>query len=820
MLSMAALIDLGQETRLASRWLRKHPGFLFTAATSVGLGTGLATAVFAIANALISPGFSAVERKNELVVIRCERASGLGASISDSNTRDLLRSAPALTELTGFGSLSALQVLLPSLESVLVNGTVVQDTYFGTLGVRPIRGRIFNANGQGSEPSDSIVVSDTFWRRYLDSDDNVVGTPISVNGEMYHVVGVAAPTFRGTVATEQLDLWLPLGALGRLRHREVDISKRDRQASVIFELIGRLRPGLSPAIAEQQLRAGMRALVQAYPDENQLFKENIPTVYPGLGLPVVIRQSTNTSVRLLSAVAAVVLIIAIANVASMCLLRSGRRQSEFALYHALGASRFRLIRHEVLSGLWLAGAGWPLGLAFAAALRTTFTGQRLLALPASATIPFDYRVLAFSVFTSVAMTVLASALSALRLPTSEPWTSLTSAARGSSLPQGRLLGDAHIILQIGGALTLVICAHLLIRSVSTLRGASLGVDLNDTMVFGLDTAPQGVGAARRRQLDQRTLELLRTTSAIESVGLASALPLSVAFTYPISPESGSPLVAADGLEVSSDYFAALHVRLRSGRTFSQDEEVRQPGVSNVVILSQSAAAALFGAHEPLAQRIRARSATWDVIGVVDDVRLQGYRKAAGAAVYFPLGEALQSTRFIVIRSKLRLADATAIARQAVRNTGVAVPFFRAEPLRDAFGRSIAEEALFARLMTIASAITLLLAALGLYGLVSYSVSKQLRELGVRLALGATRRQIAWHVSRAVLRVSVIGCAVGLAVAWWATRVLSSKLHGITPGGAEGPFLALVVLVATVAVAAFPPVLRATRTDCLVVLKAE
>lgn len=817
--------NLLRDVRIGWRSLRRSPAFTGAAVLTLALGIGATTAVFTLVNWLLIRPVPGVAAPEELVVVRLERESGQGTGISDANIQDLQSATPALTALVGWqGGSANLQARVSNGAPFVVRGTVVQGDYFGLLGLKPHVGRWFTEDEWSTRGAGTvIVISERFWLARLGGAPTVVGSSILLNAQPYTIVGVARRGFHGTERTLDLDIWLPPAAYGRLQHRSVDLSQRARSASVFFELVGRLRRGATPGLAQAQLRDGMVALVAQYPDANAVYKANIPAVYAGIGLPVLVRDSTARTLRLLLWVVSVLLLIAIANLVNLMLVRGASRFADSSVRLALGATRERVLQQHLVEGFLLVLVGGAAGVCLALAFSTGFEGQSLLGLPVIDKLPLDWRVVAFAFGAAALAGLISSFVSGLATVGPTAWRGIKAVSPKAGGAQGRILRNSFTVLQIAAAITMVSGALLLVRTVTNLRAVPLGFDPKGVFVFGYNPSPQGYDVGARRTLDERLIRTVLSTPGVTSASLGSALPMAVGSTYAVAAEGEGTTIQAYGLEVTAEYFKTLGTPLAAGRSFTADEQYSRAEAGRGVVLSSAAARALFSDGQAVGRIVRVRGPVATdqmVLGVTEDVRLRGRRGPPTAAIYLPLGAAFQPTRFLVVRSALPRGQTERRVTDVLAGIDSSIPFFRVEAFSDGVLRPIAEENLLAKLLSICALMSVTLAAVGVYGVVAYSIAQRRHEIGVRMALGAARTRIAALMVRQTLHLLVIGSVLGLGGAYALSRVLASRLFGIA---AVDPFAygwALASLAAVSIAASLIPALRAASVDVVAALRPE
>jgi predicted permease len=811
-----------RDTRHAVRGLARNPGFSSVAILTLAIGIGATTAVFSLANSLLIRPVAGVRAPDELVVVQFSSRPGLITGISHVNITDLHAATPALESVAGYARRS-MQARAGSGVAFEVEAAVVQGEFFRVLGLRPRQGRWFTAEESApAAAGDLIVISDRFRVAQFGDATNVVGRTLHLNSAVYTIIGVTPEGFHGTEHTSMTDVWLPPGAYGRMYHRPVDAA--DRRASIFYELVGRLAPGATAVQAELQLRAGMNSLIDLFPDINANYVEFQPTVHAGVGLPVSLREGTARTMRLLLGVVSVLLLIACANVANLLLSRGLARQGEITMRRALGASGARLVQQHLTEGMVLSLLSGIIGIGVAASLGVIFRAQSLLGLPAIDGLTLDWRVITFALcgamLTGVIFT-LAPAVAALRAHIFGP---LQSAGRSVG-SQGVRLRAALTVVQIAASLALLVGALLLVRTVQNLRGIERGYDAEAVLAYGFDPSPQGYDSESARALRRRLLESVRGLPGIQSASVASFLPVPgdrPLYRLSVPGRDGDPIVVA-GFEVSADYFRTLGTRIVAGRAFTGSEEHEPPTAGAGVILSETAARELFGTVNPVDRLIEIGGFTsttlQPVIGVAEDVRMAA-RDHVMPAVYQPLGAAALSHGYVLVRSSLTAAQTERLVTDALVRIDPNIPLFRAESLANALRRAIAEERLLARVLGLFALLAVTLAAIGLYGVIAYSVVRRRSEIGIRMAIGAPASEVVRLIARQSFALLSIGVLLGTLGAYWLSRSLENRIYEVSPVDPATYLAAIGFFAVVTALASAIPARAATRIDPIETLRPQ
>jgi predicted permease len=807
------LEDVGQDLRYGARTLWKNPGFTLIAVLTLSLGVGANTAIFTVVNAALLRGlpYRAPERLVHLFETTPQKAYGQREfSYPDYQDYQRSRAFEGLAAYTGGGG-----ILTGRGEPQRVFAPAASANFFSVLGVEPLLGRTFRA-GEDSPGAERVtVLTYGMWRRTFGGDPSVIGQALTINNTQYTVVGVLPASFQ--FALRQADLWLPYQPTPN------QLSRRFMHGT---NLIGRLSPGVSLEQAHAETGAIARRIAEEY-------KES----HAGVRLLLTpLQEQVTGSVKpaLLALMAAVgfVLLMVCANVASLLLGRSLARQKEIALRAALGAPRGRIIRQLLTEAALLSSLGGLGGLLVAwlglGALVSALPQNQRSAMPFFETLRLDPGILLFALALALLTGLvfgLAPALQASRL---DLRGALKEGGRASGGAARRRLRNTLVVAEIALAVVLLIGAGLMMKSLLRLTQVNLGFDPTNVLTMTV-VLPQAKYAETNRIIAyyQQLQERLAALPGVTGAGAVSQLPLQPGNTTRFIVE-GEPAPPPDqeteaNIRVASaGYFPALGIPLAQGRNFAESDKAESP---QVVIINQSLAEKLFGGRSPVGRRLlfpAFPNQAVEIVGVVGDVRTTGLDQAARPVLYYPFTQNAGIGMNLVARAK---TDASAIAN-AVRNECRAlepdVAIFNVQTMETMIAQTPAAfmRRLPAWLTGIFAGIALLLAAFGIYGVVSYSVSQQTREIGVRMAMGAQVADILKLVLRQGLMLAGAGVVLGTAAALALTRWLDSLLYEVS---ARDPLtFALVVgaLTLVALLACYIPARRATKVDPMVALRIE
>jgi putative ABC transport system permease protein len=810
------LFDVMRDLCLAVRNLRRRPGFALVAILTLGVGVGSTTAVFTAVNALLLAPLPYAEA-DRLVMLRERKLPQLPSfTVAPGNFLAWKEQARAFDRIAAYRSGS--YVMTGTAEPERVEGARVTADLFPLLGVPPALGRWFGEDEDQPGAAAPIMLSHQFWRDRFGGDPAVVGRSIVLENQPYTIVGVMPAPF--AFPSERVQVWMPMA---------FSSGDSERHSSHYLGAIGRLRAGVPLASASADLQTVASRLAATHPQSNRGW-EVVATP-----LQEYMTRGVRTSLLFLLGAVTLVLFIACANVANLLVARGTGRQKELATRAALGATRARLVRQLSAENLAIAVPGCACGLLMAIALSRIFLTLAPTALPfAAGSVRLDYRVLLFSlglVALTPALFGLAPSLQASRIALR---SALAHGGRAGAGVGRRSLGGGLVVLEIGLALVLTIGAGLLVRSFHLLQQVSPGFAPSNALVAQVNLPGATYPTMREHAAFQSALlEQVASTPGIQAVGLASGFPLRDDWVLSMTIEGREPanaardadLPQATGYRVSPGYFAAMGIPFRRGRSFTERDTL---GAPRVAIINETLARRYFPGEDPIGKRVMVSSESSDewrqIVGIVGDVKQYGLAEETTPQIY----EALQQVPFsglkpfvsLVVRTPGDPLDAVPAVRQALRQIDAGLPLARVATLEALVDESIGSRRLSTWLLGVFGATALLLAAIGLYGVLSHLVGQRTYEIGVRVAHGARRGDILGLVMGRGLALTGAGIVCGLVGAVAFRRVMASFLFGITSTDVATHALAVVVLVTAALLAMAVPALRATRVDPIVALRAE
>jgi predicted permease len=804
---------LSQDLRFGLRMLRRTPVFTAIAVLCLALGIGGEAAVQSWIEGVIRHPFPGVRDQERLVAVA---GTAKGASGYDETSwPDFMDLARGTTAFSSFfvSKISGATITGGDRAERLI-GQLVTANYFDAIGVRPIIGRGFLPGedvGNGAHPI--AVISYGVWHDRFASDRNIIGKTISFNGIPHTIIGVTPEGFLGTFVGYAMQFWTPAS-----QQAVFDPSgyKLEDRAARWVEGFARLAPGVSLAAAQAQIDAAARRLELEFPNED---RGRGVRVLPLDQNPFDNAKDLEPMLRVGSIVAILVLLIVCANVANLLLVRALARQSELTVRRALGAGRARLVRQLVTEGCILAALGTAAGLLVAYLSRNVLglffapRGGTTLVFAAD----FNWRVILVAVAAGVAATIVFAVVPALQATRLDLASAMRAAAPGAIGGGSRARLRASLVLvQVSLSVVLLAGAGLMTRSISRLLKADPGFSTTNVATTIVNLFAVGYDTARGHRFED---ELMRRAAAIGGV---SGVALSRSLPFSTRPYDNGPILVdgyvpsrdeqptADYNAITPNYFATNGIPILSGRDFvAADADTSLP----VAIVSHALAERYWPNTSPIGKRLQLRGKWREVVGVVDDIKYRSFTERPGMLFYIPLAQQRSTAVDLYLRTPRAAESSVAPAVVSVMHAiDPNVSPYEVVTMREQVDRSTSSQQIMVTLLVLFGGVALLLAAIGLYGVMSYSVSQSTRELGVRMALGATPSQVIGLVVSSGLRLTLIGIVVGVALALGTTRLLGDLLFRVGPR--DPLVMGAVVAVMTVAAVAacMLPAWRASRLD--------
>jgi predicted permease len=804
------------------RVLRRRPAFTAVVVLTIALGVGATTAVFSLGDWVLLRPLPGTTDADRIVTIELRSPEDRTTGLSSLNLQDLAQTTTSLQSLAGW-SMQLVQLSSPDIEPEQLFGEVVGGDFFGTLGVRPRLGRALRADETiPGRPAYVAVISDDLWRRRFERDPDVIGRVVLMNTLPITIVGVASRGFKGGERIGRIDVWLPGSISGEIRHLADPSTLEARSGTMFYTIAGRLADGASAPSVTTQLREFLPRLARAYPEDNEAFATLNPLVFEGVGMSSTTLADLSRAVRILAAVVALVLIIACTNVANMLLVHGVSRSGEAALRRALGASGARLMRQQLAEGMVLAGAGGLAGIVVAFGLHRLFRGTRLNQIELDQ-VPLDLRVLLFALALAIGTGLLFGLVPTL-VSRAGGLTRALRQAGARDTAAGRGVRATLTVVQLSLSLTLLIGAALLSRTLLNYYAIELGFDTN-VVAFTIDVQPQAYTPERKRTFEANLFERIRNEPKFQSAALTQTPPFAgfYGIARVIHPVRGDTVQVVSQF-ISPNYFATLEAEIVAGRGI-RDEDLRAGDGPRNVVVSQTLATRLFGDGSALGQTfsLSGRSpGPVHVVGVAADKRVRRLTEEPEDVLYEPFDAPSRLAQYIsvIVRSPMSVPETQATLRAIVDGLDPTLPFMYVERLQDKTARALAEQRLFARVVLTLAGLAMLMAAIGLYGVIAHSVAARTREIGIRMALGAQRKAVMALFLRHAGALAAVGVALGVAGAIWLSRLVESRLFGVEALDVTAFIGAALLFLVIALVASAIPTRAAVRVDPVVALRTE
>jgi predicted permease len=802
---------LVQDIRYGLRMLRKNPGFTAVAVLTLALGIGANTAVFSVAEATLLRSWP-VKAPEQLVKIIAQTRDGIDFTFSFADYRDLVQQSTSLEGIIAYSRHGP--ILQTETESQSILAEYVSANYFDVLGIRAALGRTFflgSQEGAGEQPT--VVISDTLWRRVFHGDPSLVGKPIVLSGRSYTVIGVTPPHVRGFEPALPTEAWL----LATTAMGEKELRSRN---SGDFELIGRMRPSVTAEAVRVELDTLGHRLAEAYPATDKGRNIKILTERDRL-------REAMVPTFLLMASVGLILLICCANIAGLVLARAETRRREIAVRLALGAGRWRLVRQLLTESTLLALTGAGFGLVLASWL---FRLQPILMPPSDLLQELDLRMDGSLIIFALVATVIALLFFGMMPAIQASKAPLVPALKGEYPGRRRTafpftFRNALVAGEIALSVVLVTASTLLVRSLLYTEGLSPGFSSEKNLLF-FEPAPgvAGYNPERSSRFFQQAKDRVSALPGIKHVSFARHLMLTdpggwmtQRVTIPgIELPPDLPNVSIRFNAVDPGYFQTLGTHILEGRDFTAADG---PTGAGVVLINRTMAGRFWPGADPVGRHIIAEGRDCQIIGVAEDAKISRIHEPPQPYMYFPFAQAPGSEATLIVEA---VGDARTVApmiRSEIRKMDPKVPI-GVSTVHEVMNGALWGDRMAAGFGTVLGLLAIVLTTVGLYGVIAYLVNRRRKEFGVRMALGAGRRDVLRLVLWEGLKLAAVGTGVGLLVSVGATRLMATLLYGVSPGdpGVFAGSAAVAILVALGA--SYIPARRATKVDPMVALRYE
>ena len=841
-----------RDLRHAIRLLLHAKGWTTVVLLSLALGIGANTAIFSAVNALLITEIPVTDPdglvrlrytgRNDMVTSSSDygfskpvrEGQNVRATFSYPMYRQFLTDNRTMTALLAGAPYGRVNVVIDG-QAEIANAFISSGNYYQALGVRARLGRTIEPDDDRPDAAPVAVISSQYWHTRFTTDPNVVGRTIRVNNVLVTVVGVIAPEFTGIQQPtgELHDLGLPLSLEPQLV--TIGGSRNSQPTYWWLQVMGRLKPGATAAQVQGNLegtfqhtaRSGLDAFMRSLPEAERATAVNrgrteVPRLIVDSGRRGVYDVGTSElrAATILSVVVALVLLIVCANVANLLLSRATARQKELSVRLSLGATRSRLIRQLLTESLLLAFLGGALGILVA------YWGKQLLPDAAGRAALLDWRVLAFVVSVTAATGIVFGIAPALRATGGEVSAALKHTGRGVAASRS-VLGKSLLVGQVAISLVLLVGAGLFLRTLSNLRHVDVGFNPRNLLLFRVQPQLNRYDAKQTAALYQQLLERISAVPGVRAAALSNPALLSGSVNttniFVRGRTYSNPRDNRDGINrlvVSPNFFEVMEIPVLLGRPFTERDTETAP---KVVAINEAAAKKYFPNENPIGQRFGTSvetSGQLEIVGVIRDTKYNSVRDAAPPTMYVPYRQTWAASAVVEVRTSGEAAAMTGSVREAVRQVDRNLPMIDVSTQLEQIERRFNQEKMFAQAYALFGALAVLLAAVGLFGLMSYSVARRTNEIGIRMALGAQRRDVLRLVMRESMLLVVAGVIVGVAIALGASRLVATLLFGLAPTDLATLAGAVGVMVAVSALAGFLPARRAARVDPMVALRYD
>ncbi len=836
---------LFKDIRYGLRGLLKRKGFAAIAVLTLALGIGANTAIFTLVNAVMLKSLP-VEKPEELVLF--SDATGEGTSIEDSprtgewNLFSYASYEYFRTHNQSFQDIAALRsgssrlsVRRPDSQAsaaARATGQLVSGNYFSVLGVRATRGRVLTPDDDKPNAQPAAVISHRYWEKELNSDPGTVGKNFIINGTNFTVVGITPPEFFGERVRRSPDFWMPLSFQPQIELRDSYLANNQ----VYFLMVmGRLKPGVTMDQAQATTNLALRQFLteqagsELTEDRQKGIQNTYATLVEGHGGISRLRVVYSKPLHMLMAIVGMVLLIACANVGSLLLSRAASRKAEISLRMALGATRRRIVRQLLTESMLLAGVGGLVGV-----LLAQWGVIVLVGLVARET-PLDTRpdvgVLAFTIGVSILAGLMFGLIPAIQASRTNLSSAMKEKSRIRSGFMRLSLSSVMVVMQVGLSMVLLTGAGLFAGSLVKLQSEDIGFDRDNLLLLGVDSRLAGYKPTELATLYQQLIERLSSLPQVKSVSMATYAPMSgtrrsSSIKVPgYTPEPGESPDVQDIL-AGPRYAETLGMPVLRGREI----ELRDtPSSPKIAVVNSAFAEHYFKGQNPIGRSFAFDDESDDggppieIVGVVGDIKSDDAREKTMPTVYRPILQVQDGSAYsptIHIRTVSDPTPLTSQVRQMINQTDDKLPIFGVTTMNEQLRDNLTQERLIAQLVSFFGALALILACIGLYGVMAHGVARRTNEIGIRMALGARGGNIAWMILRETLYLVLAGLVIGVPAALLGARLISSQLFGVSPTEPVTLIAAAVVLTLVALLAGFVPARRASRVNPLNALRYE
>ncbi|MFL6428529.1 MAG: ABC transporter permease [Acidobacteriaceae bacterium] len=805
--------------RFSFRQLRKSPSFAIAAIVTLALGIGATTAIFSLVNAVLLKPLPYPEADRLMSIAQEDHETGAAAREALSYP-DYFDWRARNRTLSGLACYTGANLTLTGMgEAQQLGGQVVSANFFQVLGVAPMLGRDFRWDEERAG-NRAVMLSYGLWQSRFGGERSVVGREVMLDGEPYTVAGVMPQSFHFPLSDTAVDAWVSIA-----RDAEGKSPATAHRGQDELEVVGRIKPGVSVEQTKADLSSVARGLAAHYPDSNKWYTS--ARVIPELESQV---GDTRRALEVLFGAVGLLLLIVCVNVAGLLLVRSSRRSGEIALRSALGATRGEIVRQMLAESLMLSMTGGLAGIALASGILKEVTVLFPQVLPRLTDVSIDVRVLLFAMGISIVTGILFGVVPALRTSSLAPALALRDGTRTVTSGRGHHRLQTWLVIgETALGLVLLVGAGLLIRSfVSELR-VDPGFDSHQVLTARFTMNDTSYTRDHKIQFVDGLMSRLNALPGVKSASAGWPMPMSGSFASVSFTVEGHPVAKADHPSESvgvalPGYFETMRIPLIAGRTFNRMDQTKSAAV---VVIDQAFARKYFPGVNPIGRRMTAdvgddvvEHPVREVVGVVGDIKQFGLTADAVPHYYLPWTQAVITNPYLIIRTTGNPATLARAVKATVASLDTNIPTYRVHPLEYYVAQAIAPAHFQTLLLTAFASIALLLAAVGLYGVLAYIVQQRSLEIALRLALGAQRGDVLRMILKRGMTLAAIGVAAGLAISFAVTRFVATLLYGVKPSDALTYCAMSLVLLVVAFLASAAPAYRAAQTDPMTTLRTQ
>jgi predicted permease len=811
-----------QDIRYALRQIARNPGFAGVAILTIAVGIGASTTIFGWIHAVLLDPLPGAGEPDRVLALEMLTPSGEWTPTSYLDFRDFRDNAKLVESMTVSCPMDLAVGNETSVERVW--GELVSGSYFDVLRVQPELGRYFSKaeSGDTQNAHPVVVISDAWWRSHYNSDPSVIGTTTRLNRSTYTIIGVAPKNFRGSMPGLSLDMWVPATMFGQLSSTG-DWMLRDRKTRM-FRVLARLAPGVEMEQARAELQSLAKRMAKADADTNLGMSA---TLLPLSKSHYGIQDSLRSPLAILMGACGLVLLIVCANVANLLLVRSVSRQKELSIRLALGARRARLLRQLLTESLLLAAAGALLGLAVSQFLSGSLRWLvPATALPDMVRQPIGAGVVLFAMVLAFVVAAVAAITPALFSAKNDVNDALKEGGRsGTASRSSHRMRGLLVTCEVALALVALICAGLFVKSFQLASAIQPGFDPHRVAVAQMNLSAAGYDAQRGDSFRLRLQEALQHQPGVMAVAYADYIPLSIsAGSWEDLTVQGYVPGPSENMKiyrnlVSPGYFDLMKINLLEGRDFNLRDDTASPPV---MIVTQAFVQRFISPAHPIGRKIYGWGKWFTIVGVAQDTKINRLTESPQSYFYVPIRQIYRpemGLKFFV-RTSGPVSDEVSALRREAQAIDPAVPVYDAMPLEEYIGASLFAQKIAATLLGTLGSIALLLAAIGLYGVVAFSVAQRTGEIGIRVALGAKRPDVLRMILREGLMLALPGIGAGVLLAAALARLVSASLFEVSPGDPATYVAGVIFTIVITLLATAGPARGATKVDPMTALRYE